>query len=89
MAKAHDEPGAPRGVSNEKLHKHESTAREQDGLTPSPARPLTRHWNSASYDATTGRANIWAEPFRDRQLPSAGVHTVTPGQKPKRTPGRW
>ena len=24
-----------------------------------------------------------------RQVPSAGHHTVTPGQKPKQRPGRW
>jgi len=58
MAKKHPEPSHDVGTGNEKLTKHASTAREEL-IGVSPARPNVREWASASYDATTGRPNIF------------------------------
>jgi hypothetical protein len=88
MARQHDEPSQPRGMASERISKTASTDHEQT-VGKSPARPLVRDWASPSYDATTGRANIWSEPDRDRQVPSAGRHTAPNNTKRGSRPGRW
>jgi len=88
MAREHSEPSQPRGMEGERLTKTASTDPEQR-VGKSPARPLVREWATPSYDATTGRANIWSEPAKDRQVPNAGRYTAPNNTNRGSRPGRW
>jgi hypothetical protein len=70
------------------ITKTTSTHPEQQ-LPPSPAKPYSRAPASGSYSARDGRANVFSEVARDRQIPSAGRHTTGDNLKRPTRPGRW
>ncbi len=89
MARKHREPASDAGTRSDAFSKHASTDPEEC-LGVSPARPLTREWASSSYDPNTGRPCVFEPgPNRYKQMPKAGTHTCSPGEKKSTKPGRW